>query len=135
MATGLTFSAERAKMSEAGTKSSGKTAPPPDEKKVRTTPMTGSPDLTAPSSREAPLDPRRSASRDPVVDAVVHGCPAQTDAGGTSGLDYGDDIDRSTFEQILEMDDDDPSQDFSKSIVFSFFDQAETTFSKMERAL
>ncbi|BCR97019.1 Hpt domain-containing protein [Aspergillus luchuensis] len=44
-------------------------------------------------------------------------------------------IDESTFEQILEMDDDDSDRDFSKGIVFGFFDQAESTFVKMEDAL
>jgi osomolarity two-component system phosphorelay intermediate protein YPD1 len=39
-----------------------------------------------------------------------------------------------TFEQILEMDDDD-DRDFSKSIVFGFFEQAEQTFTKMDDAL
>ncbi len=36
--------------------------------------------------------------------------------------DLGDAIDLMTFEQILEMDDDETDRDFSKSIVFSFFD-------------
>lgn len=52
-----------------------------------------------------------------------------------ASLDYGDDIDRSTFEQILEMDDDEDDRDFSRSIVFGFFDQAEETFKKMDTAL
>ncbi|KAJ5293126.1 uncharacterized protein N7443_009079 [Penicillium atrosanguineum] len=43
-------------------------------------------------------------------------------------------IDESTFEQILEMDDDD-DRDFSKGIVYGFFDQAHNTFEKMENAL
>lgn len=43
-------------------------------------------------------------------------------------------IDSSAFEQILEMDDDD-DRDFSKGIVFGFFDQAVTTFDKMEKAM
>lgn len=43
-------------------------------------------------------------------------------------------IDKSTFEQILEMDDDD-DRDFSKGIVYGFFDQAESTFDKMGKAL
>ncbi|KAG9230046.1 hpt domain-containing protein [Amylocarpus encephaloides] len=54
---------------------------------------------------------------------------------GSVGLaDLGDSIDVGTFEQILEMDDDD-DRDFSKSIVFGFFDQAEETFVKMDTAL
>lgn len=46
-----------------------------------------------------------------------------------------DSIDQSTFEQILEMDDDDTDRDFSKGIVYGFFEQAESTFEKMEKAL
>lgn len=45
-----------------------------------------------------------------------------------------DSIDESTFEQILEMDDDD-DRDFSQGIVFGFFEQADSTFEKMEKAL
>jgi len=40
-----------------------------------------------------------------------------------------------TFHQILEMDDDEEEREFSRSIVFDFFDQAENTFTKMESAL
>ncbi len=40
-----------------------------------------------------------------------------------------------TFEQILEMDDDEDDREFSKSIVFGFFEQAEQTFKKMDEAL
>lgn len=46
----------------------------------------------------------------------------------------GDSIDAATFEQILEMDDDE-ERDFSKSIVFDFFTQAESTFDKMNSCL
>ena len=48
--------------------------------------------------------------------------------------DAGDSLDAATFEQILEMDDDD-ERDFSKSIVFDFFSQAESTFDKMDSCL
>jgi len=43
-------------------------------------------------------------------------------------------IDAPTFEQILEMDDDD-ERDFSKSIVFDFFQQARGTFEEMDTNL
>lgn len=49
--------------------------------------------------------------------------------------DMVDSIDESTFEQILEMDDDDDEREFSKGIVYGFFEQAESTFDKMEQAL
>ncbi|KAI9839586.1 MAG: hypothetical protein M1819_002212 [Sarea resinae] len=52
---------------------------------------------------------------------------------GSTGLpELGDSIDPVTFEQILEMDDDEDEREFSKSIVYGFFEQAEATFSKME---
>lgn len=51
-------------------------------------------------------------------------------------LDLGDGcIDLMTFEQILEMDEEDDSREFSSNIVFDFFEQAETTFEKMDKTL
>ncbi|EMR66538.1 hypothetical protein MGN70_012404 [Eutypa lata] len=49
--------------------------------------------------------------------------------------DLGDAIDIVTFGQILEMDDSEDDREFSSSIVFGFFEQAEETFSKMDEAL
>ncbi|KAI5278160.1 hypothetical protein KEM54_004777, partial [Ascosphaera aggregata] len=46
---------------------------------------------------------------------------------------FDDKIDQNTFEQILEMDDD-SEREFSKGIVYGFFEQAESTFKKMETA-
>lgn len=46
-----------------------------------------------------------------------------------------DTIDPSTFEQILEMDEDEDEREFSKSIVYDFFTQAEGTFKKMDTSL
>jgi osomolarity two-component system phosphorelay intermediate protein YPD1 len=52
---------------------------------------------------------------------------------GPIGLgDFGDNIDVATFEQILEMDDDEDEREFSRSIVFDFFQQADSTFDKMD---
>jgi len=48
--------------------------------------------------------------------------------------DHRDVIEFAAFEQILDMDDEDDIE-FSKSIVYGFFDQAETTFDKMEKAI
>jgi len=42
-------------------------------------------------------------------------------------------IDTSTFDQILEMDDDDEDRTFSRAIVWGFFDQAVTTFEQMQK--
>ncbi|KAF2689743.1 histidine-phosphotransfer domain, HPT domain-containing protein [Lentithecium fluviatile CBS 122367] len=46
-----------------------------------------------------------------------------------------DSIDAATFEQILEMDEDEEEREFSKSIVYDFFSQAESTFVKMDTNL
>lgn len=44
-------------------------------------------------------------------------------------------IDPASFEQILEMDDDDEDREFSRQIVFDFFDQAIQTFDQMDESL
>lgn len=44
-------------------------------------------------------------------------------------------IDMSTFEQILELDEDDPERTFSIGIVQNYYEQVETTFQQMEDAL
>ena len=46
-----------------------------------------------------------------------------------------DTIDPATFEQILEMDEDEVEREFSKSIVYDFFGQADSTFKKMDTSL
>lgn len=50
-------------------------------------------------------------------------------------LDFGDMLDQATFDQVLEMDEEDEDRDFSKGIVFGFFEQAEATFEKMDEAI
>ena len=37
-----------------------------------------------------------------------------------------------TFDKILEIDYDEEEREFSKGIVYGFFEQAETSFKKME---
>jgi len=59
----------------------------------------------------------------------------ESEEGSVSLPDLGDSIDALTFEQILEMDDDEDDREFSRSIVFGFFEQAEQTFKKMDDAL
>ncbi|KAL9106420.1 MAG: hypothetical protein Q9227_008562 [Pyrenula ochraceoflavens] len=59
--------------------------------------------------------------------------PAADETG--EEFDFGDNIDPATFEQVLEMDEDDDDRDFSKGIVYGFFEQAEGTFAKMHTAL
>lgn len=49
--------------------------------------------------------------------------------------DLGDNVDMSTFSQILEMDEDENEREFSKPLVFGFFEQAEETFGKMDKML
>ncbi|KAL2040783.1 hypothetical protein N7G274_006241 [Stereocaulon virgatum] len=60
---------------------------------------------------------------------------AESENGSMALPDFGDSIDALTFEQILEMDDDEEDREFSKSIVYGFFEQADATFKKMDSAL
>jgi len=46
-------------------------------------------------------------------------------------LDFGDNVDMATFEQILDMDEEPGDREFSQGIVFDFFNQAEGTFADM----
>ncbi|KAG0245326.1 hypothetical protein BGX31_007524 [Mortierella sp. GBA43] len=43
-------------------------------------------------------------------------------------------IDHTTFDQLLEMDDEE-DHEFSKSLVYNYFEQAEKTFEEMEEAM
>jgi len=62
--------------------------------------------------------------------------PEDRSEEGSTGLpDLGDNIDNTIFEQILEMDDNEEEREFSKSIVYDFFTQAESTFTKMDANL
>ncbi|KAK5169966.1 signal transduction histidine kinase [Cryomyces antarcticus] len=54
---------------------------------------------------------------------------------GSTNAEFGDNIDAATFEQILEMDDDEDEREFSRSIVYDFFTQAADTFRKMDEKL
>ncbi|KAF2154204.1 histidine containing phosphotransmitter protein [Myriangium duriaei CBS 260.36] len=60
---------------------------------------------------------------------------ARSEEGSTGMPELGDNIDAATFEQILEMDDDEDEREFSRSIVFDFFQQADATFKKMDSEL
>ncbi|MCJ1480494.1 hypothetical protein MMC06_000649 [Schaereria dolodes] len=59
----------------------------------------------------------------------------ESEDGSTSLPDWGESIDHTTFEQILEMDDEEEEREFSRSIVYGFFEQAEGTFKKMDSNL
>jgi osomolarity two-component system phosphorelay intermediate protein YPD1 len=82
-----------------------------------------------------PAPPAASAPPAPVT--VPATCADQQGADGANGL-AGDlspsIIDMDIFTQLLEMDDED-DREFSKSIVWNYFDQAETTFDEMDAAL
>ncbi|CAD6581343.1 MAG: hypothetical protein ASARMPREDX12_000436 [Alectoria sarmentosa] len=68
-------------------------------------------------------------------DMASHSTEDPSETGSTGLPDCGDSIDPLTFEQILEMDDDEDEREFSKSIVYGFFEQAEVTFAKMDASL
>lgn len=50
-------------------------------------------------------------------------------------FNFGDSVSESAFEQILEMDDSPTNRDFSQALVYDYFEQADETFVKMDKAL
>jgi len=67
--------------------------------------------------------------------ATTQSQDVRSEDGSAGAPDLGENIDAATFEQILEMDDDEDEREFSKSIVYDFFTQAEGTFQKMDSNL
>jgi len=59
----------------------------------------------------------------------------RSEEGSVSAPEWGDSLDQYTFEQILEMDEDEDDREFSKGIVYGFFEQAEETLKKMDNSL
>ena len=48
---------------------------------------------------------------------------------------FGDNVDTTTFSQILEMDENESERDFSLSLVEGFFEQAAETFVQIDESL
>ncbi|KAK3387214.1 signal transduction histidine kinase [Podospora didyma] len=57
------------------------------------------------------------------------------DEGSVTMPDFGDHVDNGIFSQILEMDESETDRDFSGPLVINFFDQADETFDKMDKAV
>ena len=49
--------------------------------------------------------------------------------------DLPESVDKDIFKQILDMDEDDPDQIFSKEIVFGFFEQVQDSLKKMHESM
>jgi len=75
------------------------------------------------SARSDPSLPKRAT-------AAAHIIEDPTDDARLDLTGYEECIDQPTFEQILEMDDD-REREFSRSIVYGFFDQPVSTFVSM----
>lgn len=73
---------------------------------------------------------RLSCKAIPIANLVC----SQVDQPVNEMPDFGDHVDKAIFDQILEMDDGD-DHEFSKELVYNFFDQASETFTKMDSKL
>ncbi|KAL2359049.1 hypothetical protein RJZ56_008118 [Blastomyces dermatitidis] len=80
--------------------------------------MTPSATAQVPQQPQPPQQPPQQTANDKVPDLAS----------------LGDHIEETTFEQILEMDED-FKREFSRDLVYGFFEQAETTFSDMKKAI
>ncbi|KAI9019425.1 signal transduction histidine kinase [Phycomyces nitens] len=81
-----------------------------------------------------PTAEQHSILKDPPVKPLDNAeVPAEEESDGRV-LNADDLIDMNTFDQLLDMDDED-DHEFSHSIVLDYFKQAETTFEAMDTAL
>ncbi|KAF8977227.1 hypothetical protein BGZ46_007547 [Entomortierella lignicola] len=93
-------------------------------------------DFSAPSS-VAPADKDNRTNTSNVkgdAESTSKGNETETE---TEAEEYDDDdgiIDHTTFDQLLEMDDEE-DHEFSKSLVWNYFEQAEKTFQDMDEAM
>ncbi|KAF9577402.1 hypothetical protein BGW38_007402, partial [Lunasporangiospora selenospora] len=78
----------------------------------------------------------RSAFRDQATNGAAGDHDSDVDSEPTDSDDEGENdiIDYTTFDQILQMDDDEDDA-FSRSIVMNYFEQAQTTFDSMNEAM
>ncbi|ESZ96890.1 hypothetical protein SBOR_2755 [Sclerotinia borealis F-4128] len=116
--------------------------PTPKTVPATTTTTTTTTTISKPASKPEPV---KEKSPTPVIPPTVEeeeeeeeeeeDVDERSDDGSVGPPDLGDNIDAATFEQILEMDDDEDEREFSRSIVYGFFEQAEQTFTKMDDAL
>ena len=60
--------------------------------------------------------------------------PTSLDAIAIPPSPEGEDVDQETFQQILELDEDE-GREFSKGMVYDYFTQAEKTFDDMDGAV
>ncbi len=94
--------------------------------------------MTGPTTTSTEFEDKVRGYKNPAADEAddnTDGEYAQSEEGSVGLADLGESIDVLTFEQILEMDDDEEEREFSRSIVFGFFEQAEQTFVKMDDAV
>ncbi|KAF9896438.1 hypothetical protein BX616_007449, partial [Lobosporangium transversale] len=80
------------------------------------------------SAEEAPISKSKYAEESEQADR------AESESEADAVYDEDDIIDHVTFDQLLEMDDEE-DHEFSKSLVWNYFEQAEKTFADMEAAM
>ncbi|KAM3418276.1 hypothetical protein BST61_g4277 [Cercospora zeina] len=105
---------------------------PPSRRRRRRKTGAKHPPAPAPDSDLSIRPPRLTATD--LFPTMPAADPKSDDNVSTEKL-FADLIDHATFEQILEMDDDEDEREFSKSIVYDFFDQAAATFKSMHEAV
>ncbi|KAG0278428.1 hypothetical protein BGZ95_004041 [Linnemannia exigua] len=92
--------------------------------------MTATSPTQSPSTAEAAIN-NIKGTEDPEVADKGNEVEPETDA---DDFDDNEIIDHTTFDQLLEMDDEE-DHEFSKSLVWNYFEQAEKTFLDMDNAM
>ncbi|KAG0381220.1 hypothetical protein BGX24_004359 [Mortierella sp. AD032] len=93
--------------------------------------MTATSPTLSPSTAEAAINIIKGTEDPEVVDKGNEAEP-ETDADELD--DDNEIIDHTTFDQLLEMDDEE-DHEFSRSLVWNYFEQAEKTFDDMDEAM
>ncbi|KAF4617941.1 hypothetical protein D9613_006026 [Agrocybe pediades] len=83
-----------------------------------------------PVDKEKPVESKPGEVNDSASKAKVEAEPEE-DKDDNSGTDL---IDEETFNQLLELDEDEETHDFSKPMVWDYFEQAVRTFGEMDEA-
>ncbi|KAG0256746.1 hypothetical protein BG011_004323 [Mortierella polycephala] len=83
-----------------------------------------------------PNEPTTGSSVNGTVEQVTTDQGNETEPEYDDGDEYGDNdiIDHTTFDQLLEMDDEE-DHEFSRSLVWNYFEQAEKTFEELDQAM
>ncbi|KAF8630820.1 hypothetical protein AX17_005179 [Amanita inopinata Kibby_2008] len=114
-------------------------SPPPDHKPTASpAPRSSSPHKQPsppPAERRSPSPKPSAVGGDDIKQEKQERSERQEEEQQQQEDQDDDIIDMETFQQLLELDEDENDREFSKEMVYAYFEQAAQTFDKMDEAL